>query len=789
MSDGTFGVPHADLDPPKVLRAPYTLKEPLAAVDPVTYEIIKHRLWTIGLMMGETFKKVSGSVVAAEANDMATYITLEDGAPVFLGPYIVFFSGICDLVVSNTIRLNADDPGIRDGDMFLLNDPWLGPCHQSDLSIVQPLFVGDELFLWTGITLHEIDVGGVDPGSLCPHAKDAYAEANIYPAVKIVEGGKLKADIDRTLRRNSRLPGIMALDLRSQVAGNLTARKHLERLVQEYDRDVVKSVMILMQNRTSDLFRKRLKSLPHGTFRARDFFEIGGADPVFQDDVYEVDCTLQNDGEKLVLDFSGTSKQSGGFVNSGLGGLRGGVLGGLLETLAWDIPWNAGILVNLEIRSQEGTTHNPKWPAAVSCGVTEGAVSTALATGGAVCHMLLGDEEARRRTIGGTGSVFCSATLGGLNPDGTFWGTLLMDPIGMGGSANESQDGLQVCGSGGIPFSQFANVEHNELHYPLLYLWRRTGRDHGSYGYRNGGRGIEFAVKPHKTPFIYTLFWNHGAEFPNIYSLAGATPASAASYRIARASGVEEGFQKGEMRVGRSAFPFEAQPAKGETMLGSDDVMYYAVPASLAYGDPLLREPERAAADVQNGVLSPEQARKTFGLVMNGGSLDREGTERERRAIREARIRGSLPVSEWGRLEPRQGVAGAAAEEPPKRRSKAVVRVGIGLEVVRRNSHGFSWSCSECGHVYGPLEENPRLKARVRVIRLEEVHPLAQFVRIDAPRFFFREYFCPACAVRWAGEIGRPEDPILFAIQYDPAWLEGRAAEGASASPTSGGSR
>jgi len=180
-----FGKPAADLPPPELMRAPFSTKEPPVEVDPITYEIIKHRIWYAGLSLGETLKKVSGTIVTAEANDMSSYITLEDGAPVFIGPYVIFHSGNADLIVHNTIELNKDDPGIFDGDMFFVNDPWLGPAHQPDCAIVAPIFLDGEMFCWTGLTVHQLDLGGIDPGGLCPNARDVYAEPTLFPAVKM----------------------------------------------------------------------------------------------------------------------------------------------------------------------------------------------------------------------------------------------------------------------------------------------------------------------------------------------------------------------------------------------------------------------------------------------------------------------------------------------------------------------------------------------------------------------------------------------------------------------------
>ena len=307
-----FGRPVNDLPPVEKFTVEYTDKTPPVEVDPATYEVLRHRLWWALITVSETLKKVSGTIVTAEGNDMSTYISLEDGSPVYLGPYVALHSGIADLLISRTIETAGDE--IEPGDMILCNDPWMGPVHQPDCAVIAPLFVDGAIFSWVGVTLHQLDMGGIDPGGLCPNARDAFGEPHIYPAVKLVENGKMRRDIDRMLRRNSRMPDIVALDMRSMVSGNHAALQELQSLVSAYSPEVVRSVMIEIQEDAKRQFRERLQSLPRGQFSGIDRNEIGGADPSLQDDIYEVQCTLRNTGEKLIFDFSGTSKQSGGIA-------------------------------------------------------------------------------------------------------------------------------------------------------------------------------------------------------------------------------------------------------------------------------------------------------------------------------------------------------------------------------------------------------------------------------------------------------------------------------------------
>ncbi len=774
-----FGQPHAHLAPPQVLRAPFTVPNPPLEVDPIAYEIIKHRIWYAGLSLGETLKKVSGTIVTAEANDMSSYITLEDGAPVFIGPYVIFHSGNADLIVSNVIRLNQEDPGIYDGDMFFVNDPWLGPAHQPDCAIVAPIFLDDELFCWTGLTVHQLDLGGVDPGGLCPNARDVYAEPTLYPAVKIVERGKFRSDFDRLLQRNSRLPGIVALDIRSMIAGNNACRRDLLKLVGQYGKDVVKSVMIMMIKKTSEKFKARLRELPRGTFRSRDWNEIGGAAPELQDEVYQMECTLTNTGEKLIFDFSGTSPQCKGFANCGVGGMRSGVISGFAEPVAYDIPWNAGLLENIEIISQEGTINNPTYPAAVSDGITEGAIVTATAAAGVVTRMLLGHKELRDKTLVNSGAAFLGNTLGGMNERGELWGTLLLDVIGMSCMPTGVRDGKDITGSGGIPYTQFSNVETNELHYPMQYLYRRLARDAWGHGYHRGGRSIELAFKPHKTGFIYMLLWNHGAEFSNSVGISGGLGASAVRFKVARNTGIEEKFKAGIMPDNIDEFTTEVLKAKSENMLSPQDLVYFGVPGGAGYGDPLKREPERVLANITEGILSREDALKFYGVVVKGGEpeVDCPATEAERKNVRENRLTCGRYLDELENLVPPEKEEPAPQRLPrdkwaPPEPVRELFEVGMGLKVIRDRENKHWWVCTECGHIYCPVDQSPKEHSLLRVGYLSETsHPTAEMAKRAPPRFFHRKFYCPNCALMFTTEMARANDPVIIDIEYDPDWL------------------
>src|ERR1700722_13307211 len=138
------------------------------AVDPITFEIIRHRLDSINEDAAITLRQVSGSQVAGEANDLNTAITMADGTVVAGGLYVLCQMASVDLVVSDIRREYADSPGFGPGDQFLTNDPYVGTLHQPDVVVVAPVFAAGRLVAWCGSTVHHYDVGGAGPRTRVP---------------------------------------------------------------------------------------------------------------------------------------------------------------------------------------------------------------------------------------------------------------------------------------------------------------------------------------------------------------------------------------------------------------------------------------------------------------------------------------------------------------------------------------------------------------------------------------------------------------------------------------------
>ena len=151
-------------------------------VDPITYEVLRSKLWNVNWDHQETIRRVSGSQVVVYGYDFNTSIQTEDGAGVCFGPGNLFFGGCADVVVKWTLEHRSMNVGIDEGDIFLQDDPWIGTNHQMDTAVYAPVFWEGRLFAWVYNVIHQRELGGVEPGGFIAAGARRLLRADVLPA-------------------------------------------------------------------------------------------------------------------------------------------------------------------------------------------------------------------------------------------------------------------------------------------------------------------------------------------------------------------------------------------------------------------------------------------------------------------------------------------------------------------------------------------------------------------------------------------------------------------------------
>ena len=681
--------------------------------DPVTFEVLRHRLWQLNDEQGQTIIRVSGSPVATEGNDFNVAIADAEGELVATGPYIVMHVAAITHVIRNTIAL-LGEAGIAEGEMYLVNDPWMGAGHQNDFCIVQPVFWEGRRIAWTASVIHQVDVGGPAPGSWNLAARTTFEEAPRYRALRVVRGGAVQADVVATVLGNSRLPDQVDLDMRAQIAAANVARTRLHELLQRYGAQVIGDALADQLDYAQALFRQKLAALPDGHWYAEDFLDHDG----HEERTYVVRCRLTKRGERLCFDFTGTSPEAPGLINTTLPGAAAGVYSAVYPFLCAKIPWNAGVLRQIDLVVQEGTLHHARFPAPVGSGVVHATWCTLNAAAMALGKMLAALDPPDAMA-GWAGSTFVYNIFGRTDAGGPF-ATMMLSSDLQGTGARPGADGYDVGGKLNAPRAKVTNVESAEDRYPLLILYRRRARDSGGAGTWRGGMAAETALTAHRAAAIDVTVNTVGTCHSSTPGLNGGYPGGGATAMLATATTLPARWQRGEapQDVTQLGGTLALLPSKWRFQLHPGDV-FVAVPhGGGGFGDPLLRDPHLVARDVAEHAVSAAWARQLYGVVLRDeGAADAEATERCRTEMRAARL-GEAP----------RAVPGATED-------------GTAL---RRTPHGFA--CARCGGALGPVTADVREGLVCRASELGAAGAwIARRFGGRGPAVALRHYACPHC--------------------------------------------
>jgi N-methylhydantoinase B len=388
--------------------------------------------------------------------------------------------------------------------------------------------------------------------------------------------------------------------------------------------------MTRMVQASESAIRARLRELPDGTIRVHDYLEHDG----HTNRLFTVDLVATKQGDRLDLDFSGSSAQAAGFVNCSRAGLIGGVAGALIPTLGWDLAWNDGLLRPVTVTAPDRLICTALPPAPVGSATVETVWVVSNVVAAALNRLLAAAPQFHERAQAVCSGTMATFNLGGHNQYGERFGLHLMDPLAGGFGAFADRDGPDAAGPLNTPCPSIADVEVNEQVSPLFYLYRRMAPDSGGPGRRRGGRGAEIALTL-TVPQAEALIMTHGLQVPNTTGLSGGLPG--ATIRQQWASGTVAGHPA---TVGSfdPATLADLGPKPGSTPMTDRDVFAVRWQGGGGVGDPLDRDPGDVVQDVTSAAVTPAQAAEVYGVVISGRQVDVPATVARRRALRAARL-------------------------------------------------------------------------------------------------------------------------------------------------------
>jgi N-methylhydantoinase B len=600
-------------------------------MDPVTFSIIRHRLFRVVEEAVITLKHVSGSAITNEGHDLMVSLYQADGSLLMGG--VGFLHHLTSAAEACKAIIRKFEGRIGEGDLFLLNDPYTAALHTSDIYLVSPIHHGGKLVAWSACFVHVSDIGAMNPGGFAPDAQDIFTEGFSSPGIKLVERGELRQDVWDTILNMVRSPEMVALDLRSMIACNNVARERMLALIEKYGARTVDTACKMLIDQSEARLRERLRELPDGRWQSRQYLEVKG-------ETYKVLLTMTKSGDSLTFDFTGSSPQSKYSVNCSKWASLGGLFAPLFPLLCYDIVWNEGVIKPITMVAPEGTVVNCTRPAPVSVATVGAIQSVNNAACSAIGKMLAASDKYADEATAVWHANHFAIFMFGNNQRGRLAIGILTETFAGAGGARTFADGVDIGGEIPNPISRMANVETIEAQFPIRYLFRRRLKDSGGAGEYRGGAGGEMAIVAHDAPDggIHYVVSGKGTRYPQSEGLGGGYPGGVNDYVWVHAP--QEMHNVDRFAPSLDTIPGESEPISwGVFPLMGNDALYVRWNGGGGIGDPLGRPAEKVLADIAAGLISEKAATDIYGIVRKDGALDQAATQAKRAALRDARLR------------------------------------------------------------------------------------------------------------------------------------------------------
>jgi N-methylhydantoinase B len=602
----------------------------VSSVDPITFEILSHRLYQIAKEMGTALERVGGTVNTTQMHDYMASLYLANGDVLSAGDSMGWHVACAGFAVKRIIERFENSGGINPDDIFLLNDPYLAAIHQSDVYMISPIHFRGKLMGWSATFVHVMDIGAMSPGGNSPGATEICHEGIRIPGIKLVDRGELRKDLFDAFINMTRQPVMVGLDLKCEIAANNVAKSRMQALFEQFGPELVTAVSQEMLHYSETILKKRIAEIPDGTWSDSGSIHAG--------DTWKVYVTLNKKGDRLFFDFTGSSPQAKKGINLPYHATFGACYEAILCTLAYDLPKNHGALKAIEVVASPGTVVNPTSPAPVSLNTTSGGATVKFVANSAIMQMLATSEKWRGEVMA-LNAGHRLARHAGVNQHGKYYVSTLSEGALDGTGARSYKDGDDT-GRG----LSCHNIEWLEANFPLLYLFRRNTKGGAGAGKFRGGTGGESALTVHDAPEgkIKGVALGVAGLRNSGQGMFGGYPGAPSLLMLTEGARVEE-------TIAENNSPDQLAELGGTSKLlpycefdiGKNDVLYMRMSSGGGYGDPLEREPERVLNDVEAGIVSRKEAQEIYGVVIGAAApaLDIAATQKLRIDLKRERLR------------------------------------------------------------------------------------------------------------------------------------------------------
>jgi N-methylhydantoinase B len=558
-------------------------------LDPILLEILYHKLKATTEEMGIALGRTARSTYVKEANDFGTALCDARGK-FFAYPATTGVSGSVDMDCRQLIEAMPD---LEPGDILVTNHPFLAGglgSHLPDVNLLKPYFHAGRIVCYGWTFVHSSDIGGAVPSSIAPSLTNLFQEGLQIPPMKLMRRGVLSENFMALFLANTRVPAINQGDLQAQLAALSVGERRVAEIIDQHGIDV------FMQAQTDVVEYARIKALevqrriPDGDYEFWDYMDDDFTSKI----PVRLRCAMRVRDGHIHLDFTGTDAQVDAAYNVPTGGVRHPWLTTkimhLLYTYDSELPLNYGLFENISVTVPKGSIMNPEFPSPV--GIRH---ATAIRLNDAILGCLA--KACPGLAPAPSGGTVIPAVVAQTDPESGRRVVSVLQSLVGGAGAGLGFDGAD-CRDRSLSNIQNTPTERGELDVRVRVERYAMRVDSGGPGKHRGGTGVIYAMRVLQDG---TELLGRGLErfvFPP-WGIAGGRPGAPA--RVILNLGTPDERELGKIDLVRAQ---------------EGDLLTIMTAGGGGYGDPLQRPLERVAEDLRLGYVSPDGARRDYGVVV-----------------------------------------------------------------------------------------------------------------------------------------------------------------------------
>ncbi len=574
-------------------------------IDPITVEVIGNALFSTAEAMGATLVKSAFSPNIKERHDCSSALFDKRGETIAQAEHIPLHLGSLLGVVKKILQLYPPEE-IREGDVFVANDPYAGGgTHLPDITVISPFFYKGKLAAFAGNIAHHSDIGGRVAGGIAGDSRSIFEEGIRIPPLRIVEKGQLREDVLKMIVLNCHMPEQRQIDFQGQFATNKVGLCRLTEICERYGLQTFLSSLDELLYYGERKLRAGVKKIPDGEYSFTDYLDDDGVSR----ERIPITVTIRVRGDDLEIDFSGSGSQVEGAINVVESALFATVFYAVKATIDPTIPPNGGFHRAIKIIAPPGTIVNPREPAAVGARTD---------TCQRICGAILGAfaKALPEKITAGSNDASTAVVFSGKNHLQENRRYVYVEALGGGMGARPHKDGLSgvqvhITNTSNLP------VEFLETEYPLLVECYELIDGSGGAGRFRGGMGIRRSIRVLGEEVEFS---SHGdrQKIPP-WGLFGG----------------KEG-RCGRFSLNPGTPDMKILPSKSSGLkFVKNDLFVAETPGGGGYGDPTERDPQLVLRDYLEGRILEDEVEATYKVILDPSKkkVDAEATALKRKRL------------------------------------------------------------------------------------------------------------------------------------------------------------